>query len=317
MTRNSRIEWTDHTFNPWVGCTKISPGCDHCYAETWAKRSGMVEWGGPRRLTSDANWQQPFKWNRAARAAGRRDRVFCASLADVFDNEVPQEWRDRLFLLIDMTRGLNWLLLTKRIGNAARMLQETCYRIHPVGGMLAWPHVWIGATVVNQEEADRDIPKLQATPAAVRFLSCEPLLGPIDLAYAANQECKHEQGYMEPDTGAWICRQCEENFEINGIDWVIAGGESGHHARPMHPAWARGLRDQCIAACVPFHFKQWGAWLPSDQAASNRWTAEHDDAFHDWPDGLHSLHLHKKDAGRELDGRTWDQFPAIKQEAAA
>src|SRR5437764_65612 len=167
MGANSGIQWTDHTFNPWIGCTKVSPGCDHCYAEAWAKRYGTATWGSgqPRKPTSESNWNLPRKWNRQAEAEGRRYRVFCASLADVFDNEVPEEWRHRLFQLIKKTPHLDWLLLTKRIGNADDMLPTDHLLCAP------WPNIWLGASIVNQTEADRDIPKLLTTPARIRFLS--------------------------------------------------------------------------------------------------------------------------------------------------
>ncbi len=320
MGENSRIEWTDHTFNPWVGCTKISPGCDNCYAEGWSKRSGMVDWGGERRRTSTANWKQAEKWDRAARAAGVRRRVFCASLADVFDNEVPEAWRVDLLNLILDTPSLDWLLLTKRISNAARMLSH----LAPSWSIVPWPNVWIGATVVNQEEADRDIPKLLATPAAVRFLSCEPLLGPLDIKqWLGGTSIVREHG----SHGKVISRR---DF---GIDWVIAGGESGPRARPMHPEWARSLRDQCVAAGVPFLFKQWGEWRELDgdkptrliedshfayQAQARRCAGfiARDGHFVTSIDKVREeveyrglVRPGKKAAGRELDGRTWDQFP--------
>lgn len=229
MGESSKIEWTDHTFNPWTGCQKVGPGCDNCYAEGWAKRSGVVEWGphASRRRTKPGNWQQPLKWNAAARDDGRRSRVFCASLADVFDNHasILPEWRHDLWALIRRTPHLDWLLLTKRPGNIAGMLPEDW------GG--GYSNVWLGCTVVNQAEADRDIPKLLDVPAKVRFLSMEPLLGSVTIFAHDN-----------PD---WLL-----------LDWVIVGGESGHHARPMHPDWARSLRDQCQAAGVPFFMKQMG-----------------------------------------------------------
>ena len=164
MAENTKIEWADHTFSPWTGCTKVSPACDHCYAEGWAKRSGHVKWGSgqPRRRTSDANWRMPLKWNREAERTGVRPRVFCASLADVFDNEVDPAWRADLFKLIADTPNLDWLLLTKRIGNAQRMIGEALTIMSEAGKPMnrwPWPNVWLSATVVNQEEADRDIPK--------------------------------------------------------------------------------------------------------------------------------------------------------------
>lgn len=249
MAENTAIEWCDHTFNPWVGCTKVSPGCDHCYAEAWAKRSGSVKWGGDRRLTTPANWRKPLQWQ--AKAAefqalhGRRQRVFCASLADVFDNAAAPQWRVDLFRLIAMTPSLDWLLLTKRIGNASEMIKQAvdgarCARLPNKTPQWPWPNVWIGATVCSQEEADRDIPKLLDVPARVLFLSIEPMLGPIHLP-TAKAFGLHGFG-----------------VHVRGVDWVICGGESGPNARPMHPNWALSLRDQCAAAGVPFLMKQMG-----------------------------------------------------------
>lgn len=297
MGENSKIEWTDHTFNPWVGCEKVSPACDHCYAESWAKRTGSPGlWQGERRRTTEANWSKPYKWDRKAEIDGVPRRVFCASLADVFDNAVSDEWRADLFRMIRHTPNLIWLLLTKRIGNAERML--------PAYWGDGLPNVWLGATVVNQDEADRDIPKLLGTPATVRFLSCEPLLGPIDLLSAT---------LLIPD-------------------WVIAGGESGPKARPSHPDWFRFLRDQCVQAGIPFHFKQWGNWTPArrgaeshlmnvdgrlvtrDQAIQTRKIDDYRSMDEDFIDRGHPgwarvRRVSKKLAGRTLDGETWDQYP--------
>jgi protein gp37 len=221
MADNTKIEWCDATFNPWVGCQKVSPACDHCYAEGWAKRTGQSSlWAGIRRRTTPDNWRQPIKWNHEAERLGVRKRVFCASLADVFDNKVPPEWRHDLFRLIGSTPSLDWLLLTKRPQNIAKML--------PSDFVLAGrpPHnVWLGTTVENQAEANRRIHHLRAVPAAVRFLSCEPLL---DL--------------IVPD--------------LTGVAWVICGGESGGGARKMQPMWARALRDDCAAEGVAFFMKQ-------------------------------------------------------------
>lgn len=280
MAENTKIEWTDHTFNGWTGCTKISLGCDGCYAEAWAKRSGTVKWGvgEPRRRTTAANWRLPLKWqaNAAAFMAqhGRRQRVFCSSLADVFDNAVDPEWRADLFRLIEATPDLDWLLLTKRIGNAAQMMF-----LARGGHLPLLPNVWIGATIVNQEEADRDLDKLDAVPAAVRFLSMEPLLGPVDLGFDRLW-----------GTGG-----------RNGIDWVIVGGESGPRARPMNPDWARSLRDQCQDAGVPFLFKQWGEHAPN-------WL--NDEAGQKIPGSEWIDRMGKKAAGRVIDGMTHDGFPA-------
>lgn len=256
MSENSKIEWTDATFNPWEGCQKVGPGCDHCYAEARNARFGggtAVNWGpgAPRRRTSAANWREPLRWNARHEeffaAHGRRQRVFCASLADVFDNAVPAAWRRDLAALIEATPALDWLLLTKRIGNAAAMLVD----MFPAGTP---DHVWLGATVVNQAEADRDVPKLLATPAHVRFLSIEPMLGPVDLGRAWHGEAA--VGGRCPGRYLPALREVPRP----SISWVIAGGESGPGARPAHPDWFRSLRDQCAEASVPFLFKQWGEW---------------------------------------------------------
>lgn len=253
MSENSKIEWCDHTFNPWLGCTKVSPGCDHCYAEQLMDtRMHRARWGAgqPRVRTSATNWREPVKWNaRHAEffvANGRRQRVFCESLADVFDNAIDPAWRRDLFDLIVDTPNLDWLLLTKRIGNVQQMVQAaTLCDFLP-------SNVWLGATIVNQEEADRDIPKLLAVPARVRFLSMEPLLGPVDISRHLDYcEKLDKHGISRRAGGQHI--KCDKHC---GISWVIAGGESGAGARLMHPDWARSLRDQCSAAGVPFFMKQ-------------------------------------------------------------
>jgi len=252
-----------------------------------------------RHRTSEANWRQPLKWDREAGAAGIRKRVFCASLADVFDNAVPDQWRRDLFELIARTQNLDWLLLTKRIGNARRMMVDALEQTIRSDAPLSWRNVWLGATVVNQEEADRDIPKLLSTPAGVRFLSIEPMLGPIDLTAIRRTEAA---GFMRPLDGRWAT-----------INWVIVGGESGPHARPMHPRWVRSIRNQCAAADVPFLFKQWGQYLPEDQAEARNFgfeTADGREAHITFPDGLAAVRLrHKADAGRVLDGMTHDEVP--------
>lgn len=254
MGTETGISWCDSTFNPWEGCQKVGPGCDHCYAEARNARFGggmAVNWGphAPRRRTSAANWRNPIKWERQHSEFfaqhGRRQRVFCASLADVFDSAVDTRWRVDLFDLITKTPNLDWLLLTKRIGNAASMFDEVARHLWLLdqNGAAQWPpNVWLGATVVNQAEAERDVPKLLRVPARLRFLSMEPLLGPVDLAPM------FEHG--------------ADAHGDTGVHWVIVGGESGPNARPMHPAWARHLRDQCAGATVPLLFKQWGEWAP-------------------------------------------------------
>ena len=311
MGENSGIEWTDHTFNPWIGCTKVSPGCDHCYAEKLAARFKLADWGtgNPRRLAHDDYWKQPLAWNRKARKAGVRKRVFCASLADVFDNEVPEEWRVRLFGLIEQTPYLDWLLLTKRIGNARNMMPVT--PLH---------NVWLGISVVNQEEADRDIPKLLRTPARLRFLSMEPLLGPVKLPGLQCEGC----GYTEADKRFQLDHHLCKN-PTPTLDWVIVGGESGTQARPMHPIWVRSLRDQCLAAGVPFFFKQWGAWKDGSDFATDAKAVLTDGTICEpTPDALRALdgqapvpprqptmmrRVGKKASGRDLDGREWNELP--------
>lgn len=265
MAAETKIEWADATFNPWTGCTKISPACDNCYAETWARRAGRGHlWKGQRSRTTPAYWAQPHKWDRQAEAEGRRIRVFCASLADVFDNQVPDDWRRDLWQLIRLTPRLDWLLLTKRPQNIAKML--------PPSWGEGWPNVWLGTTVENQAEADKRILHLMKVPAAVRFLSCEPLLGPIDLKRVAVKEIKYETGIHYLDvlrSGCWSTSPFirpsqpdeEQRFftnhsDLGRINWVIAGGETGHGARDTLPAWFRSLRDQCADAGTAFFFKQ-------------------------------------------------------------
>ena len=233
MGENSAIEWTDHTFNPWVGCTKISVGpqgaCEHCYAESWAKRAGNPElWQGKRRRTSEANWSQPLKWH-AAVPAGERRRVFCASLADVFDNDVPEQWRADLFSLIRKTPQLDWLLLTKRIGNAWAMIQRAMWDIgmHPGMHHSLPKNVWLGATIATRPEMLRDGPKLKEISASALFWSVEPLLG--DLGEIPTE--------LMPD-------------------WVIVGGESGPGARPLVLGWGKELVRHGAAAKVSCVVKQ-------------------------------------------------------------
>ncbi len=326
MSTNTTIEWADHTFNPWEGCQKVSPGCDNCYAEARNARFAggtAINWGpgAPRRRTSAANWNLPKRWNAQADAFmaqhGRRQRVFCASLADVFDNAVPREWRIDLFRLIRDTPNLDWLLLTKRIGNVPTMLADVRGLAEEYIDPFPWPNIWLGATIVNQAEADRDIPKLLAVPARVRFLSMEPLLGPVDLTHI---EVWGGDAEIYPLKGTTDCVDDEgaPTDDVPALDWVIVGGESGPGARPMHPDWARSLRDQCEAAGVPFLFKQWGEWMPTIHEGDTvklvfEKGAPHgpdQPAFQDWPDGQGAARVGKKAAGRQLDGLTWDGFPS-------
>ena len=305
MAENSKIEWTDHTFNPWLGCTKVSDGCKHCYAETLMdKRYGRVEWGpqGTRQRTSPANWQKPLAWNRQAAAEGRRYKVFCASLADVFENRaelVP--WRSDLFQLIEKTPHLDWLLLTKRPESVNDMVPGQWRNVN------RWPeNVWIGTSVENQATADERIPHLLRIPARVRFLSMEPLLDVVNLT-------KYQP----------FCQTLDDYRAARGIlsgwiSWVIVGGESGHGARPMNPNWARSVRDQCVAAGVPFFFKQWGEWLPSPMVTPDMtqsmwawpWAEETGDEL--TGDTTMMIRVGKANAGRILDGQEWSQFPQMQ-----
>lgn len=280
MGKDSSIEWTDHTFNPWWGCTNVSPGCNNCYAETWAKRVGQKVWGAKseRRFFSDKHWLEPVKWNAAAKLTKQRKRVFCASMADVFEfRKELNPWRERLWDLIGETPWLDWLLLTKRPQNIAKK----------VPWKKEWPeNVWIGTTVEDQKRADLRLPVLLQLPAKRRFLSCEPLIGAVDLS-------------------PWTDRRPKNLF---GIDWVIAGGESGANARAMLPGWATQLRDQCQEAGIPFHFKQWGHWAPVMTPKADNTSAH---KFWDEVVGAEILMAPqgKKIAGRHLEGITWDELP--------
>jgi len=331
---NSAIEWTDHTFNPWIGCTKISPGCDNCYAERWDRRFAVsghaMRWGAgvQRTRTSAANWRQPLRWDAAAQRAGKRARVFCASLADVFDNEVPIEWLRDLCGLIELTPNLLWLLLTKRVGNVVGRVSEA--RSHD--WLAGRANVMLGATVVTQAEADRDIPKLLAVPAARRFLSIEPMLAAIELDRWLTIH-KHWKSADSLPAAPWHPPYPKHWYERQALvaagwkhelHWIIVGGESGPNARPIHPDWVRSIRDQCVAAGVPFFFKPWGEWTPGENVErrrgvvdgaefdGDRWLfsredlAQEDGHRDDEPD---LYRVGKKAAGRLLDGRTWDQAP--------
>lgn len=319
MAETTEIAWCDSTFNPWIGCTKVGPGCDNCYAKaSWEDRKHRVVWGAGQARSRTKTWGDPVKWNKQHEAFfaahGRRQRVFCASLADVFDNEVPPSWRVDLLRLIAETPNLDWLLLSKRIGNAHQMMIKAFQSGWPAHGTMwarwgeLFQNVWLGATICNQAEADRDIPKLLAIPAAKRFLSMEPLLGPVDLVQAIACEYCGGDGYTMYGPDDIACSACDGRsidrdvaLGESGIDWVIVGGESGPKARPMHPDWARSLRDQCQAASVHHFFKQWGEfapnWLNDDNGAKIPGS--------EWVD-----RMGRRLAGRQLDGREWNEVPA-------
>lgn len=332
MSEETAISWTDHTFNPWSGCAKVSAGCAHCYAaDLPPAMRRFAEWGanGTRIPASESYWKEPLKWARKAASAGERRRVFCASVADVFEDRADLDaHRERLWALIKATPGLDWLLLTKRPERMAAWAQS-----HD------WPaNAWAGTSVEDQRAADERIPHLLRVPARVRFLSCEPLLGPVDLSEWMAPSSDLLPGHhwaeclcLKIDPSDRPCLVCE----IRGIHWVIVGGESGRHARPMHPDWARGLRDQCVAAGVAFHFKQWGEWAPVpdddrpipkgamwlDSRGKLGSLTDHGmavivDNDGTWPsvadidgDVFPMLRPGKHAAGRTLDGRIWDEFP--------
>jgi protein gp37 len=333
MAENSGIEWTDNTFNPWIGCSKVSPACANCYAERdMDHRYGKVKWGpgGTRAKTSEANWKKPLKWDRDAAAAGVRTRVFCASLADVFEDwDGPivdhhgkmlndsfveasnadmhndelltmDHLRRKLFALIDATPNLDWLLLTKRPENVERMW---AYRQSPAGqGHLPCTNrdnVWLGTSIENQKWVDKRVPYLHAAKrdglVQTTFVSAEPLCGPIDL----------------------LRDNIDSHLGKGGIDWVIAGGESGPNARPANTAWYRSLRDQCLASETPFLFKQWGEWGPRSLIAESLTGQEQFAEFQprpdDFPEDFCQVLWGKKKAGRLLDGQTWDGIPKVSQ----
>lgn len=247
MAETTKISWAHSTHNFWVGCTKISPACDHCYAADWAKRTGQSGlWSGELRRTTPQNWRKPLSWNAKAAKSGETHRVFSSSLSDFFDNQAPAEWRDDAWALIRATPHLTWLLLTKRPQNIARML--------PPDWAVGYDNVWLGTTAEDNKHYRQRWQHLAAIPARIRFLSFEPAL----------------------DSIGDLCLRSR-----HAPNWVIVGGESGHHARPMHPDWVRNVRSQCSEARVAFHFKQWGT--------------HHGKNSHDAP---------------LLDGRTWQEFPS-------
>jgi len=247
MGKQTAISWCDHTFNPWWGCTNVSPGCDHCYAEAFAKRTGHGVWGkdAPRRFFGEKHWAEPLQWNRAAEAAGVRRRVFCGSMCDVMEDRLLAELRLarlRLFELIAQTPYLDWLLLTKRPQNFRRFLPAG-FTSNP------WPNVW-GMTTVESAEYLWRATELVNTPFAIRGLSMEPLLESVSLRWAPWEPLKDWGRTNHLDGLRWL-------------DWVIVGGESGPHFRTFNPEWARTLRDECLEAGVPFFFKQHGGRFPT------------------------------------------------------
>lgn len=346
MADKTKIEWTDATWNVVNGCTVHSPGCTNCYAMKQAHRfpprqgltvktNGGMVWTGEVRF-NEAVLTQPLRWKRPR-------RIFACAHGDLFHENVPDEWIDRVFAVMALSPQHQFQVLTKRSARMREYCADT-YQLRerigeqvltlpmPRGGfepvdwdqpdnpaeLNVWPlpNVWLGVSVEDQQRADERVPDLLATPAAVRWLSCEPLLGPVDLwNLGVPHECKHEDAYTEWDTNALVCTECEEAYYL---DWVVVGGESGPKARPMHPDWARSLRDQCEAAAVPFLFKQWGEFHPADQLK----TEEQRYAMGDMGTALRSGKAHafddqwtwkvgKKRAGRVLDGVEHNGFPQV------
>lgn len=222
MGENTKISWATHTFNPVWGCVKVSPGCDNCYADQLDRRTGGDYWNGktPPRVTSAANWRKPILWDRQASHLTLRPRVFCGSMCDIFDNRIPGSVRNELWSLIRNTHHLDWLLLTKRAPNIIKYL--------PPDWASGYPNVWLGVTVEDKKHGIPRLSILQSIPATLKFISVEPLL---------------------EDVGT---------LNLNGIDWVIVGGESGPGARVMDLSWAENVRVQCEEQSVSFFFKQVG-----------------------------------------------------------
>ena len=272
MAENTKIEWADHTLNPWVGCQKVSPGCDLCYAETLAVRFKMAEWGphGVRRPASERQWRQPALWNLKAQRDGVRRRVFCASMADVFDNQAPPGARERLWQLIADTPLLDWLLLTKRPENIRKMLPSD-------PGLPSWrdgyPNVWLGISAEDQERYDHRWPILASVPAFNNFVSIEPMIGEIDPFLKLL--------YPLPD-------------------WIIVGGESGPGARPMQADWVRYIAHECHMTDVAFFFKQWGHYRNNPLLT---------DPGRPVADAREVDPPSNGKGGALLDGKLWRQFP--------
>ncbi|CAN5572481.1 phage Gp37/Gp68 family protein [soil metagenome] len=371
MADGTAIEWTDATWNVINGCSVKSPGCAKCYAMRLAgtrlkhvdSREGLTidtkagpVWNGTTKFNEPV-LLDPIRWKRAR-------RIFVCAHGDLFHESVPDEWIDRVFAVMALAPQHQFQVLTKRSArmreyfaapdlyarvlgraNEIRRMSKHLSRLGDVGVSNpadGWKWVWLGVSVEDQTRAAERIPDLLATPAAVRWLSCEPLLGPVDLSglmfreeECPNWEMEGSTPPIDPETGAReCCTHCDYTgvVSVPAIDWIVAGGESGPGARPMHPDWARSLRDQCAAAGVAFLFKQWGAWLPwepdqlpyfksqtgelidrhemptdFDDATAKGWS---DARLYDGDDICVHQRVGKKAAGRELDGVIHDGFPA-------
>jgi len=332
MGDRTKIEWADASWNPVTGCTKVSsPGCDHCYAETLAERfrgtpGHYYEQGFDVVLRPD-KLDRPLRWRKPR-------RIFVNSMSDLFHASVPDEYIAKVFAVMAAARHHTFQVLTKRHARMRSLLSSDdfqhlfaqAYLNLPTrpGSLVEWPlpNVWLGASVENQQWANIRIPALLMTPAAVRFISAEPLLGPVDLTRVAwtrggGTHLDVANGrHGVPDVWQAAAKQ---------LDWVIVGGESGRGARPMHPDWARSLRDQCESAGVPFTFKQWGEWAPGHRnvrLSKHRWQYEstrfapdgtvykaNEPDLYSYPGMTSLLRVGKRKAGRELDGKTHEGMP--------
>lgn len=296
MGDNTKIEWADASWNPIVGCTKVSEGCRNCYAFDLHKMRHKAKLEGKQLPEQYAKpfseiqlfpdrLEQPLRWKRPR-------KIFVNSLSDLFHPDVPDSFLDEIFTIMAKAKQHTFMVLTKRPERMKRYM-ESCQRgADDIGGRFPWKNVWMGVTVENQQAADERIPLLLKTPAAVRWISVEPMVGPVDL----------EKWTRNDDMGVPVGHE---------IDWVVCGGESGNKARPIHQDWARSLRDQCQAAGVPFFFKQWGEWLEFQEAtcpgrvpiSSLRGNV------HTFDDGTEVVRVGIRAAGRLLDGKLWDQYP--------
>lgn len=308
----TKIEWADMTINPVVGCSHCSPGCDNCYAERFAARlarnpktaekyKGVVDengkWTGTVNLHMDGCLH-------AATVTRKPKRFFIGSMTDIFHENIPDEEIRSLFLSMTIVPNdfSTYMVLTKRPHRARAVLEDmliSCPELH---------RVWLGVTVCNQAEANEKIPVLLQTPAAVRFVSVEPMLEAVDLrGNLCHWTC--------PDgSGSWFS-PVPGKVHHRLLDWVICGGETGPGARPMHPDWVRGLRDQCQGARVPFFFKSWGEWVTENQSPEDIVLPGHSTIPHGWKGRKYEESVYrvgKRRAGRLLDGRTWDKFPEVR-----
>ena len=291
----TKIEWATDVWNPITGCTKVSAGCKNCYAERFAHRLagrfGYPE-DDPFRVTLHMDHlRDPLHWRK-------HRRVFVCSMGDLFHPDVPRAWIDEVFMIMDMSPRHTFMILTKRPDRMCEyvtdLLMSRTMRMSAPLQIL--PNVWMNVSVENQEAADERIPWLLNTPAKVRGVSCEPLLGPVDLSWSLLYNGMHHG-----------------NVYYQKLDWVIVGGESGSGARPMHPDWARSLRDQCQGAGVPFFFKQFGRWIYDDNPTNPTWPDGTPVSPDDHPVVLRDVG--KKAAGRLLDGREWNEYPGWELES--